>query len=170
MALNSIVKTANSEAQAVELSKLETQTPAAKPAIAPSPITADQANALASALRPGAGLSNPVAEVQAKLRAAMQAVPPQPSRLQDTAFMTLMIAACALMVVLGVALGIACVLFGAAMFLFPVSAGLALGGFVVASGALFYFIYTHGVKQKTAKAGETLEPLAAGRLSAAWGL
>lgn len=172
MALNSVAKSAealNTQAQsapAVDAATTETKANAA-PAM---PITAEQANALASALRPNGGLSNPVAEVQAKLRAAMaMEAAAQPSKLQDTAFLTLLIASCAVTMLLGVALGIICVLFGAAMFLFPVSAGSALGGFVIAVGALFYFVYTRGVKPKAAKPADTIEPLAAGRFSAAWG-
>ena len=168
MALNSVAKSAealNTQAQsapAVDAPKVE-----AAPAM---PITAEQASALANALRPNGGLSNPVAEVQAKLRAAMaMEATAQPSKLQDTAFWAMMIASCAVTTVLGVLLGIICVLFGAAMFLFPVSAGSALGGFVIAVGALFYFVYTRGVKPKAAKPADTIEPLAAGRFSAAWG-
>lgn len=172
VALNSVAKTteaealiAQSAAPNAEAPKVETKPEAA----ALNPITAEQASALANALRPNNGLSNPVAEVQAKLRAAMEAAPPQPSKLQDTAFWTLLLTTCAFTALFGIVLGIVCVLFGAAMFLFPVSAGSALGGFVIAVGALFYFAYTRGVTQKSAKPADTIEPLAAGRFSAAWG-
>jgi hypothetical protein len=174
VALNSVAKSTEAEplnaqlqsAPAVDAPKTET-----KANVAPAqPITAEQASALASALKPSAGLSNPVAEVQAKLRAAMaMEVAAQPSNLQNTAFWTMMIASCMLTTLFGVMLGVICVLFGAAMFLFPISAGSALGGFVIAVGALFYFVYTRGVKQNSAKPAETIEPLAAGRFSAAWG-
>ena len=171
MALNSVAKTTEAEAlnaQNLNAQNLETPKVEAKPEAAPNPITAEQASALANALRPSGGLSNPVAEVQAKLRAAMaiDAVA-QPSKLQETAFWTLTITACVFTALFGIVFGIVCVLFGAAMFLFPVSAGSALGGFVIAAGALFYFIYTRGVTQKSAKPAETIEPLAAGRFSAA---
>lgn len=171
VALNSIAK--STDAEALNAQPLGADAPAveAKSNAAPAqPITAEQASALANALRPSGGLSNPVAEVQAKLRAAMaMEVAAQPSKLQDTAFWTMMIASCMVTTMFGIALGIICVLFGAAMFLFPISAGSALGSFVIAVGALFYFVYTRGVKQKAAKPAETIEPLAAGRFSAAWG-
>lgn len=174
MALNSVAKSTDAEAlnaqplsaPAVDAQKIET-----KPAAAPAqPINAEQASALANALRPAGGLSNPVAEVQAKLRAAMaMEAAAQPSKIQDTAFWAMMIASCLVTTLVGMMLGIVVVLFGAAMFLFPVSAGSALGGFVIAVGALFYFVYTRGVTQKSAKPADTIEPLASGRFSAAWG-
>lgn|GEM_PF-1820214 len=167
MAQNSTVKTTG--AGILSAQKLDNQRLEAKSETAPvNPITVEQANAIASALRPNTGLSNPVAEVQAKLRAAMEATP-QPSKVQDTAFVTLLISACAFMTLLGIVVGIVCVLFGAAMFLFPVSAGTALGAFVIAAGSLFYFVFTRGVMQKSAKPSDTFEPLAIGRLSATWG-
>lgn len=174
MALNSVAKSTEADA-------LTAQTPAAsnldgsrvetKPIAVPAqPISAEQASALANALRPAGGLSNPVAEVQAKLRAAMAVeAAAKPSTFQDTAFVTMLLASCLFTALFGIVLGIVCVLFGAAMFLFPVSAGSALGSFVIAIGALFYFVYTRGVKSKAAKPADTIEPLAAGRFSAAWG-
>ncbi len=170
MALNSIAKSTETEAlnaQPLNAPAADAPKTEARPAQA---ITAEQASALARALKPSAGLSNPVAEVQAKLRAAMaMEVTAKPSKLQDTAFWTIMIASCMLTTLIGAVLGIVCVLFGAAMFLFPLSAGSALGGFVIAIGALLYFVYTRGVKQKTAKPADTIEPLAAGRFNAVWG-
>jgi hypothetical protein len=168
----------NSNAKATELGPDSFEVKAAAlshpPAAKPEPtsgvvITPEQAAALGNSLRPSSGLNNPVAAVQAKLRAALEDAPPAPSRLQNTAFVTFLVATCTFMVTIGVVVGVICVLFGAAMFLFPVSAGLALGAFVVTVSALIYFIYTRGVSPKTAKPAETIEPLAAGRFSAAWG-
>ncbi len=169
MALNSIAQTPDAEASATEASAPAMQAPrGAAPEFA-SPITAEDAKAIAGALRAGRGSPNPVAEVQAKLRAAMEAKPTT-SQLQDAAFCGFVLASCLLMAALGVLLGIVCVLFGAAMFLFPVSAGTALGAFVLAVGGMFYFLYTRGAApqnaDENAKPSETFECLAAGRYRA----
>jgi hypothetical protein len=169
VAQNLIAKPSELETSAPEALAPRSAKPEAANPIAANPITAEEAKAIADALRASRPGINPVAEVQAKLRAAMQAQP-KPSKLQDAAFHAFVVASCALMTVFGVVLGIACVLFGAAMFLFPISAGTALGAFVLATGALFYFLYTRGVAPKStnesAKASETFEPLAAGRFNA----
>jgi hypothetical protein len=128
------------------------------------------------ALKPPAGAaSNPVADVQAKLRAALVAeakAKAKPSRVSDITFRALTTMACVFTAVLGLAFGVACVLLGTAIYLFPVTAGLSLAAVVISSGWLAYRLYT-GSPKETAKdrnndsPADIFEALSIGRFNAA---
>lgn len=116
--------------------------------------------------------SNPVAEVQAKLRAALAEEKQKDTGAAEFFFRTLMTFLCVTTTVLGLVVGVACVFLGTAIYLFPVSAGLTLAAVVVGSGYLAYRTYTGSPKEAAArrpidKAADIFEPLAAGRFNVA---
>ncbi|MET0547516.1 MAG: hypothetical protein ABWZ40_14550 [Caulobacterales bacterium] len=155
--------------------ELPTAQSAVSPVTAPvaQPVIAREVQPLNETLKtpvqPGA---NPVAEVQAKLRAALTDAPAKPSLATDIFFKTMMAVSCVGTTLVGLAIGVACVFLGTAIYLFPVTAGLSLAAVVISSGYLAYRMYTGSPKEAatrraSAKAGDMFEPLAAGRFNVA---